>query len=193
MKLYTEKQVKELLETQRGNCYVAVLNVTKDTEIAGLATKAPLPGGDDFDKYYGIDPESLLKEDLTDKELQENYDRFKRSRESAKTSYNATVPTLNSMISKIVNLKELIVSLSMQGLPTEKAVKRLAKLDNSFTKLSEKSDTYKEEMIKQDTLIKKYEDWNERKLFIHWQYLTLFKATEEPWLTWKSQYEGIII
>ena len=52
MKLYTQKQVEELLETQRGNCYVAVLGETKDTKIASLATKAPLPGGDKFERYY---------------------------------------------------------------------------------------------------------------------------------------------
>lgn len=192
MKLYTEEQVKDLLETQKGNCYVAVL-LKSNAETAMHAVEAPLPGGDDFDKYFGIDPEALFKEDFEDRELQGNFESFQISRQSAKTSYNATVPTLNSMISKIVNLKELIVSLSMQGLPTEKAVKRLAKLDNSFTKLSEKSDTYKEEMLKQDTLIKKYEDWNERKLFIHWQYLKLLKATEEPWTDWKNQYKSTII
>jgi Mg2+ and Co2+ transporter CorA len=193
MKLYTADQVKELLQVQRGNCYVAILSETKDQKIASLATSAPLPGGDDFDKYYGIDPEALLKEDLEDKELQENYDRFKRSRESAKASYNTCVPTLNSMINKIVNLKELIVSLAVQGLPTEKAVKRLAKLDDSFTKLSEKADQYKAEMDKQGDLIKKYEDLNERKLFMHWQYLTLLKVTDQPWLEFKKQYEDIII
>jgi len=193
MKLYTADQVKELLQVQRGNCYVAILSETKDQKIASLATSAPLPGGDDFDKYYGIDPEALLKEDLEDKELQENYDRFKRSRESAKASYNTCVPTLNSMINKIVNLKELIVSLAVQGLPTEKAVKRLAKLDNSFTKLSEKADQYKAEMDKQGDLIKKYEDLNERKLFIHWQYLTLLKVTDQSWLEFKKQYKDIII
>jgi hypothetical protein len=193
MKLYNEKQVKELLETQRGNCYVAVLNEVKDMDIAGLAVKAPLPGGDDFDKYFGIDPESLFKEDLEDRELQENFDGFKRHLESAKTSYNACVPTLNSMISKIVNLKELIVSLSVQGLPTEKAVNRLAKIDDVFTKLSEKADTYKTELDKQSDLIKKYEDWNERKLFMHWKYLTHFKVTKEPWLDWKKQFIDVMI
>jgi hypothetical protein len=193
MKLYTQKQVKELLETQRGNCYVAVKIITKDEEIASLASNAPLPGGDDFDKYYGIDPESLFKEDLEDRELQGNYECFKKHRESAKTSYNTIVPTLNSMISKIVNLKELIVSLSVQGLPTEKAVKRLAKLDNSFTKLSEKADQYKEEMDKQDTLIDRYKRLNESKLFMHWKYLTHLKVTKELWMDWKKQYEDVMI
>ena len=193
MKLYTQKQVKELLETQRGNCYVAVKIVTKDEEIASLAYNAHLPVGDDCDNYHGIDPESLFKEDLEDRELQRNFEGFKKHRESAKTSYNTCVPALNSMISKIVNLKELIVSLSVQGLPVEKAVKRLAKLDNSFTKLSKKADQYKEEMTKQDTLIDRYERLNESKLFMHWNYLTLLKVTCEPWMDWKKQYKDIMI
>lgn len=193
MKLYTEAQVKELLETQRGNCYVAVLSVTKDSEIASLASHAPLPGGNDFEKYYGIDPEALIKEDQEDGELQRNFEGFQRSRETAKAYYNECVPTLNSMISKIVNLKELIVSLSVQGLPTESAVKRLAKLDNSFTKLSEKANKYKAKMDEEDTLIKNYKDWNEGKLFMHWKYLTHFKVTDEPWLDWKKQFVDVMI
>lgn len=193
MKLYTEKQVKELLETQRGNCYVAVLNETKNEQIAGMAMLAPIPAGEQFDQMYGIDVTTLIHEDLADKELQRNYEGFKRSKKSAATSYNALVPKLNSYIDKIVNLKELIVSLSMQGLSTETAVKRLAKLDDNFTKLSERADVYKTEMNKQNDLIKKYEDWNERKLFMHWKYLSLLKAIDEPWLNWKQGYKDTIL
>ena len=193
MKLYTQDEVKKLLETQRGNCYVAVLGETKDTNIAGMALLAPLPGGDKFEKYYGIPVEFLFEEDLKDRELQENYDGFKRQKDAAKTSYNALVPKLNSMISTIVNLKELIVSLSVQGLPTEEPVKRLAKLDDRFTKLSERADRYKVEMDKYNDLIKKYEDWNERKLFMHWKYLTHLKVTNIPWTDWKKQYIDVMI
>jgi len=193
MKLYTEAQVKDLLETQKGNCYVAVLSFTKLPEVAEHASKAPLPGGEQFEKLYGIDPEALFKEDLEDGELQENFQSFQRARESAKTSYNATVPTLNSMVDKIVNLKELIVTLAVQGLPTEKVVKKLAKLDDSFTALAKKSDAYKQELDRQDALIKNYKDWNERKLFMHWKYLTHFGVTSEPWLDWKKQYIDTMI
>jgi hypothetical protein len=193
MKLFTEAQVKDLLETQRGNCYVAILSATKVPEVAELCTKAPLPGGEQFEKLNGIDPEALFKEDLADGELQENFQSFQRARESAKTSYNATVPTLNSMIDKIVNLKELIVTLSVQGLPTEKVVKKLAKLDDSFTALAKKSDAYKQELDRQDALIKNYKDWNERKLFMHWKYLTHFGVTSEPWLDWKKQFIDTMI
>ena len=193
MKIYTESQVKDLLETQKGNCYVAILSAVKNDTVASVVMTAPLPGGEQFEKLYGIDPEALFKEDFEDKELQRNFEAFQHARESAKTSYNATVPTLNSMVDKIVNLKELIVTLSVQGLPTEKVVKRLAKLDNSFTALAKKSDAYKQELDRQDALIKNYKDWNERKLFMHWRYLTHFGATTEPWMDWKKQFVDVMI
>jgi hypothetical protein len=45
LKLYTEEEVKSLLETQRGNCYVALLAETKNDEIASIALNSPEPGG----------------------------------------------------------------------------------------------------------------------------------------------------
>lgn len=49
-KMYTEKEVENLLEAQRGNCYVAVLSATKNEEIAMHAASAPEPGGSWRDK-----------------------------------------------------------------------------------------------------------------------------------------------
>jgi len=192
MKLYTEKQVKELLTAQRGNCYVAVLKLSNEN-IASAATQAPLPGGDSFDDYYGIDPESLFKEDLDDKELQGNYDRFQKSRESAKESYNKHVPILNDLSSKIVDLKELIVSLASYQAPTDIAVMHLKELEIKFDNEQIQANEYYSVMEEQTILIAKYADWNDRKLFIHWNYLTMLKATEVPYMEWRSEYESIII
>ena len=44
-KTYTEQEVKDLLEMQRGNCYVALLSHTKNDDIASVALGAPEPGG----------------------------------------------------------------------------------------------------------------------------------------------------
>ena len=41
--LYTEKDVERILDTQRGNSYVAVLDKTLNTDIASLASNAPEP------------------------------------------------------------------------------------------------------------------------------------------------------
>ena len=48
--MYTEEEVSRLLETQRGNCYVAVLNKCGDEEIATACVKAPEPGGNQWKK-----------------------------------------------------------------------------------------------------------------------------------------------
>ena len=192
MKLYTEKQVKELLTAQRGNCYVAVLKLSNEN-IASAATQAPLPGGDSFDDYYGIDPESLFKEDLDDKELQGNYDRFQKRRESAKKSYNKHVPLLNDLSSKIVDIKELIISLSLYQAPTKKTTKKLTELEIKFDNEQIQANEYYSVMEEQTLLIAKYADWNDRKLFIHWNYLTMLKVTEVPYMEWRSEYENIII
>ena len=42
---YSEEEVRELLLTQRGNCYVAILTKTKDIKLASLAMSAPEPSG----------------------------------------------------------------------------------------------------------------------------------------------------
>jgi len=49
-RMYTQDEVKELLSTQRGNCYVAVLNQCRDEKIALAAVQAPEPGGDRWKK-----------------------------------------------------------------------------------------------------------------------------------------------
>lgn len=42
-KIYTEKEVGNLLMTQRENCYVSILSVTNDKKLAELAIKSPEP------------------------------------------------------------------------------------------------------------------------------------------------------
>ena len=42
--MYSEKEVEKILESQRGNSYVAVLNKTRDEELAVVAGSAPEPG-----------------------------------------------------------------------------------------------------------------------------------------------------
>jgi|694.fasta_scaffold00102_99 hypothetical protein len=42
---YIEEEVRELLETQRGNCYVALLSHTKNDDTSSIALQAPEPGG----------------------------------------------------------------------------------------------------------------------------------------------------
>ena len=43
--MYTESEVEKILENQRGNCYVAVLNKTRDEDVALVTITTPEPGG----------------------------------------------------------------------------------------------------------------------------------------------------
>lgn len=193
MKLYTEEQVKDLLEIQRENCYIAILNNKGDHKIAKLAKDAKDAMLSRTNKSYGIDAKCLFKEDIEDKSLQKNLESFQKAKEHAKISYNGIVPSLNSLIDQIAEIKSLIVTLSSQKLSTEEAVKKLSKLNISFNELSERANTYALEIDAQDVLIKNYKDWTERKLFMHWSYLTHLQVTDKPWLEWKEQYNGYII
>lgn len=56
--MYSEKEVEKILETQRGNCYVAVLNKTKDEDIALVAITTPEPG---HWRKVKIEPEKVIK------------------------------------------------------------------------------------------------------------------------------------
>jgi hypothetical protein len=42
---YTEKEVENLLEVQRGNCYVAILSETRDENLSLITNNAPEPAG----------------------------------------------------------------------------------------------------------------------------------------------------
>ena len=42
--LWTEEEVTNLLDMQRGNSYVAVYDKTHDVDLASFASKAPEPG-----------------------------------------------------------------------------------------------------------------------------------------------------
>lgn len=192
MKLYTEEQVKKLLTAQRGNCYLAVHEVANE-DIASAATQAPLPGGDNFDEYYGFDPESLFKEDLEDRELQGRYDQFIKSRDSAKESYNKCVPDLNLFSSKRTELKELIVTLAVKSLSTKETSHQLLELEEEYDTLCKTAADYHLVMEESNTLIDKYKSMSADKLFVHWKYLTMMKATEVPYLEWRVEYENIII
>ena len=65
--MYSEKEVEKILESQRGNSYVAVLNKTRDEELAVVAGSAPEPG---HWRKTKIDPEKVIK---VEPKLQKDY------------------------------------------------------------------------------------------------------------------------
>jgi hypothetical protein len=164
MELYTKEQVKELLNGQ---------------EI----------------KLEGIDPEAIFNEDLGDRELQENYDGFIKQHEYYKSKYNELVPTINKLDDRIEEIKETIISLATASPEALRGglIKELKKSKKKSNKLKSIAEEYYMKMEEQTTLIKRYQLMNDRKLFMHWQYLKHLGVTEKPWLDWSSQYKDIMI
>ena len=65
--LYSEKEVEKILESQRGNSYVAVLNKTSSSSLAVVAGSAPEPG---HWRKVKIEPEKVIK---VEPKLQKDY------------------------------------------------------------------------------------------------------------------------
>ena len=85
-KLYTEEEVRRLLDMQKGNCYVAILTQTRDEKIASLAISAPLPGGDQFNEHFG--GFELPTDEETYKELREEICNILRQLRNTKMTFS---------------------------------------------------------------------------------------------------------
>ena len=143
----------------------------------------PKPEKTAFEKVY-----DLFLEDFNDKELQERYERFIRTREAAKERHNAMVPEINAFIQKGESLKETVVDLAVQGLSTEEPARLIRETVPQVKELRDKIAYQKGIMDEEDALIKKYKENSENKLFQYWKVFRALDPTIEPWLEWKKPY-----
>jgi hypothetical protein len=141
-----------------------------------------------FEKIY-----DLFMEDFNDKELQERYDNFKRTREAAKDRHNAMVPEINALIQKGESLKETVVDLAVQGLSTEEPARLLRETVPLVKELRDKIEYQKGIMDEEDALIKKYKENSENRLFHYWKVFRALDKETLPWLEWKKPYINTII
>jgi hypothetical protein len=141
-----------------------------------------------FEKIY-----DLFMEDFNDKELQERYDNFKRTREAAKDRHNAMVPEINALIQKGESLKETVVDLAVQGLSTEEPARLLRETVPLVKELRDKIEYQKGIMDSEDALIKKYKENSENRLFHYWKVFRALDKETLPWLEWKKPYINTII
>lgn len=146
-------------------------------------------------KQEGIDPESIFNEKLGDRELQGNYDRFIEKRNHHKSKYNALVPKINKLESKIDKIKEAIIEFAADSNEAVRngLAKELKKSRKKSNKLKSIAEEHYIKMEEKNTLIERYQLINGHKLFLHWQYLNHLGVTEEPWLDWKPRYDGVMV
>lgn len=135
-----------------------------------------------------------FQSDLNDKELQERYDRFSKTREAAKERHNKIIPEINDLISQHTKVRDLIVDLAVNGLDTSDAVRKFKELQEKIEHLAEIIEKEKSIMAEEDALIKKYEDYSERKFFHYWKIFSALDKNTPSWLDWyHKQYKGKII
>jgi hypothetical protein len=143
----------------------------------------PQPEKTAFEKVH-----DLFMEDFNDKELQERYENFIRTREGAKERHNAMVPEINAIIQRGESLKEIIIDMAVHGLNTDEPARILRETVPQAKELRDKIAYQKGIMDSEDALIKKYKENSENKLFHYWKIFKALDPTIEPWLEWNKPY-----
>ena len=143
----------------------------------------PQPEKTAFEKVH-----DLFMEDFNDKELQERYENFIRTREAAKERHNAMVPEINAIIQRGESLKEIIIDMAVHGLNTDEPARILRETVPQAKELRDKIAYQKGIMDSEDALIKKYKENSENKLFHYWKIFKELDTETEPWLDWKKPY-----
>lgn len=143
------------------------------------------------------DPVKALKkafeEAVSDPELQDNYDRFKRDLARAKREHNELVPAVNSNLEEIRTLKESILNLAMLGIISTEARDRVIQLEADNEDMIHMIERWKSEIDENQSLIEKYDYLNDHKLFVWWQALKAVDPETRPWLEWKETYKHKMI
>lgn len=130
---------------------------------------------------------------VNDTNLQENYDLFVRDLKRLKEDHNKIVPLINLNLEKIHSLKDAILTQAINGIVATEAIGKLKEIEKDNEKYISDIQVYAEKISKTATLIEKYEDWAERKLFVWWQALNAVEPETLPWLDWKKTFEEKII
>jgi hypothetical protein len=143
----------------------------------------------DYEKIY-----TEFQSDLNDKELQERYDGFKRTREAAKQRHNEIVPVINELINEGNKIKDIIVDLAIAELCTKEAAKKVIKIHSEVNELRDKIAKEQAIMNEEDFLIQRYEHNSEKKFFFYWKMFRALDSNTPSWLDWyHKQYKGQII
>jgi len=137
------------------------------------------------------DPVKALKkafqQEWDDNELDERYQRFERDLERAKEAHNELVPVINNNLQVIRTLKESVLEQALCGVLSSDATLKIKELEAENEGLIEKIEAQRQIIDENKSLMEKYKDWSDRKLFIWWQAIKAVDPETEPWLEWKDK------
>lgn len=134
-----------------------------------------------------------FQSELTDGELQSNYDGFVEKVNELNPQYEDMFIHHQKMENEISEIKDAILMSALNGVSSEGLNRKLRDLISAAEELEERMNVIYSQIKYYEDLIDKYEDWSERKLFVWWQVFTALDDTTPNWIEWKNTYNNNII
>jgi len=134
-----------------------------------------------------------FQSELTDGELQSNYDGFVERVNELNPQYEDIFIHHQKMENEISEIKDAILMSALNGVSSEGLNRKLRDLESAAEELEERMNVIYSQIKYYEDLIDKYEDWSERKLFVWWRVFTTLDDTTPNWIEWKNTYNDNII
>ena len=134
-----------------------------------------------------------FQSELTDGELQSNYDGFVEKANELNPQYEDIFIHHQKMENEISEIKDAILMSALNGVSSEGLNRKLRDLESAGEELEERMNVIYSQIKYYEDLIDKYEDWSERKLFVWWQVFTALDDKTPNWIEWKNEYNNNII
>jgi len=134
-----------------------------------------------------------FQSELTDGELQSNYDGFVEKVNELNPQYEDIFIHHQKMENEISEIKDAILMSALNGVSSEGLNRKLRDLESAAEELEERMNVIYSQIKYYEDLIDKYEDWSERKLFVWWRVFTTLDDTTPNWIEWKNTYNDNII
>jgi len=134
-----------------------------------------------------------FQSELTDGELQSNYDGFVERVNELNPQYEDIFIHHQKMENEISEIKDAILMSALNGVSSEGLNRKLRDLESAGEELEERMNVIYSQIKYYEDLIDKYEDWSERKLFVWWRVFTTLDDTTPNWIEWKNTYNDNII
>jgi len=134
-----------------------------------------------------------FQSELTDGELQSNYDGFVEKVNELNPQYEDIFIHHQKMENEISEIKDAILMSALNGVSSEGLNRKLRDLESAGEELEERMNVIYSQIKYYEDLIDKYEDWSERKLFVWWRVFTTLDDTTPNWIEWKNTYNDNII
>ena len=134
-----------------------------------------------------------FQSELTDSELQSNYDGFVEKVNELNPQYEDIFIHHQKMENEISEIKDAILMSALNGVSSEGLNRKLRDLESAAEELEERMNVIYSQIKYYEDLVDKYEDWSERKLFVWWRVFTTLDDTTPNWIEWKNTYNNNII